>query len=426
MIGGKARSRRGAAYLVALLAGSIVTVTGLAALSISTTRAGASALADQAARARTLARSGLDHALCAVAAHLEGGGTRSDIFGSASPSITMETGTFEWSLARVDGSAIANTDEPIVVRAKSQSGPARYGLHATLVPSGVPFDTLDTGLYAGGNITVSSIATVNSDKVIGAAGEVSATSATINAPVEAAQTIEGTTYTGALSPLSPARCLPDASLIDHYIALGERIDFSSLPVFGLGRGLQNVLLSPSSNPYGSTNPYGIYVIEPGVGRLTVSNVRVVGTLIILDSASDRVIIGGGVLMQPAFDWMPSLLVRGDASFMGTNTGPSESVANANFNPTHTPFNFEHDDDRVDTFPGRIEGVSYVSGVAVFALPRQNIRGTMIVGNDVRMLGATTVQITYDSGVTTLPPVGFFDDLGGLALDPSSITWTTPD
>lgn len=426
MIARTPRSRRGAAYLIALLAGSIVTVTGLAALSISTSKARTATLADQATRARTLARSGLDHALCAVGAHLSGGGTRSDIFGSASPSITMDGGTFEWTFARMDGTALGNTDEPIVVRAKSQSGSARYGLHATLVPSGVPLDVLDTGLYAGDSITISTSATVASDKVIGAAGEVSATSATINAPVESVATIAGTTYNGTRSPGAPERRMPDPSLIDHYLAIGERISYSSLPVSGLGRGLQDVLLSPSSNPFGATNEYGIYIIEPGMNSLTISNVRIVGTLIILDASSTRTIIGSGVLMQPAFDWMPSLLVRGDVSFMGTSTGPSESVAGVNMNPSHTPFNFEFDQDTSDTFPGRIEGVSYVSGDAVFAFPRQNIQGTMVVGDDVRVLVGATLQITYDAGVATLPPVGFFEDAGGLALDPLSIAWRVPN
>lgn len=418
-------SRRGATYLIALLAGSIVTVTGLAALSISTTRARSAVLADYAASARTLARSGLDHALCAVAAHLGGGGTRSNIFGSASPSVTMDGGTFEWTFARMDGSALGNTDEPIVIRAKAQSGPARYGLHATLVPSGVPFDVLDTGLYVGGELTLSAAASLVSDKTVGAVGTVSALAATVSAPIESATSISGTVYLGATTSPAVARRMPDERLIDHYLSLGQRISMASLPAASSGRALENILLSPSSNPFGATNPYGIYIIETGDTRLTVRNIRIVGTLVLIAGEQDRTIIGAGVLMQPAFDWMPSFLVRGGVTFMGTNNGPSESALGINLNPPHTPFRLASDSDTNDDYPASIEGISYVSGNATFALPRQNIRGSMIIGGDASVLAVAVVNINYDPSVATLPPVGFFEDTGGLALDPSSIAWRTP-
>lgn len=420
------RTRRGAAYLVALLAGSIVTVTGLAALSMTTTRARTAALADQASTARTLARSGMDHALCAISAHLNGGGTRSTIFGSASPSVTMGNGTFEWSLARMDGSALGNTDEPIVVRAKAQQGQARYALQGTLVPSGTPFDVLDTGLYVGDTLALNYLSSLTSDKVVGASEDVTANVATISAPVEAGDQISGSVYLGTATSGATRRRMPDPSLIDHYLALGQRINIASLPRSGPTYLLEGMLLSPSSNPYGSTNEYGIYILEVGSGtQLVVRNIRICGTLVLLDTSWDRVIIGSGTLIQPAFDWMPSLLVRGDVAFMGSNAGPSESSLGINLNPAHTPYQFESDADTTDSYPGRIEGVSYISGDAVFALPRQNILGTMIIGDDAVVYSSTVINITYDPSVATLPPVGFFEDAGGLALDPTSIAWRLP-
>ena len=420
------QTRRGAAYLVALLAGSIVTVTGLAALSMTTTRARTAALADQASSARTLARSGMDHALCAISAHLNGGGTRSTIFGSASPSVTMGNGTFEWSLARMDGSALGNTDEPIVVRAKAQHGQARYALQGTLVPSGTPFDVLDTGMYAGDTITFAALSGLTSDKIVGAGNDIAATTAAVTGPVEAVDRITGARYTGTTTSGAEARRMPDVTLIDHYLSLGQRIPLTSLPTSGSSYVLESLLLSPSSNPFGATNEYGIYIIDVGSGSLLVRNVRVSGTLVLLDTLSDKVIIGAGTLIQPAFDWMPSLLVRGGVTFMGTNAGPSDSSIGVNLNPPHTPYLYASDLDTSDDYPGRIEGVSYISGSAIFALPRQNILGTMIVGDDVSVYASAIVNITYDAKYATLPPVGFFEDNGGLALDPTSIAWRLPD
>lgn len=425
------RQHRGAAYLVALLAGSIVTVTGLAALSLTTSRARTTAMADHAARARALANTGMDHARSAIAAHLDGGGTRADIFGAANPSIPLDGGDFDWSLRRMDGSAVGNTDEPIVVRARGRHGEARYGLRAIFPPSGAPYDVLDTGMYVGGTLNIGLLANLTSDKVIGAGVEVNiGLTATGTAPLESPGRVSGTgalTYGGSTSSNAPERRLPDASLLNYYIALGQPIDIATIPSSGSIHMLEDLLLSPASNPFGSTNEFGIYIIDlQGSERLQVRNTRIVGTLVLINSVSDNVIIGANTLMQPAFKWMPSLLVRGGVTFMGTASGPDESVLGINLNPPSTPYQLHSDDDINDAYPGWIEGVSYITGDATFALPRQNIRGTMIIGGNATVRTSVAVSVSYDPSVATLPPLGFFDDHGGLAIDPASITWTLPD
>lgn len=417
-------ARRGAAYLIALLAGSIVTVTGLAALSMTTSRARTMAMSDHAARARSLTRSGLEHAKCAIAAHLDGGGTRGDIFGAAEPSINFDGGTFGWSMRRMDGSAIMNTDEPIVLRAKAEHGPARYGMQAIFPPSGVPYDVLDTGMYVAGGLQLGSTSNLISDKVVGAITEVNASAATINAPVESPGEINGSVYLGTTTVGVAERRMPDPSLIDYYVALGETINLGSLPTTLGTPSLKQVLLSPASNPYGSTNEFGIYIIDCAWSNVLIQEIRVVGTLVLLNSTSST-LIARNTLIEPAYSWMPSLLVQGDVTFGSTNSGPSEVSLGINLNPAHTPSAMDWDATADDTYLGGIEGVSYVTGDAVFSLLRQNFRGTLIVGRDVRILTGSTVNITYDPNVATLPPYGFFEDNGGLAIDPSTVTWQTP-
>lgn len=418
-------SRRGAAYLVALLAGSIVTVTGLAALSMTTSRTRTASMADHATKARSLAGTGLEHALCAVAIHIDNGGTRHNIFGSAEPSINFDGGTFGWSLRNMDSTAVDNSDQPILLRTKAQHGPARYAMQAVLAPSGVPYDVLDTGMYVAGDLRFGSASIGISDKVIGSMTEVSATVATVNAPVESAGAINGALYTGTTSAQANARQMPDPTLIDYYVALGERINIGGLPATLGTPALKQALLSPTSNPFGSTNEFGIYIVDCAGGNLQVEDIRIVGTLVLLNSTGST-IIGRNTLIEPAYSWMPSLLVQGNTSFMGTNTGPSEIAMGINLNPAHTPSGFDWDATDDDTYLGGIEGVSYVSGNVNFALPRQNIRGTMIIGGDARVYTGVTVNISYDPSVATLPPYGFFEDTGGLAIDPSTVVWSTPD
>lgn len=417
-------SRRGAAYLVALLAGSIVTVTGLAALSMTTSRTRTTAMADHATKARSLAGTGLEHALCAVAVHIDNGGTRHDVFGAAEPSVTFGGGTFGWSMRNLDGTAVDNSDQPVLLRAKSEHGPARYAMQAILAPSGVPYDVLDTGMYAGGTINLSALSNLTSDKVVGAIGDVSAVTSTVAAPVESAGTISGVLYLDTTSSGAAQRRMPDPSLIDYYVALGERINVGSLPTPTGAPTLQRILLSPSSNPFGSTNEHGIYILDCAGGNLVVRNLRVVGTLVLLN-ATGTVAIGNKVLLQPAHDWMPSLLVQGNITFQGNITNLSESDLGINLNPAHTPFGFQTDSDTSDDYVSRITGVSYASGNATFSLVRQRFAGTFIAGGDIRIQGAVSVDINYDPSVATLPPYGFFEDTGGLAIDPSTVVWSTP-
>jgi hypothetical protein len=131
-------------------------------------------------------------------------------------------------------------------------------------------------------------------------------------------------------------------------------------------------------------------------------------------------------MQPAFDWMPSLLVQGGVSFMGTASGPDEASLGVNLNPPATPYNYGSDSDTSDAYPAGIEGVSYIAGEVTFSLPRQIIRGAMVITGNARVGSSVVLDVAHDPGVATLPPYGFFEDAGGLAVDPASVVWGLPD
>lgn len=418
-------TRRGAAYLIALLAGTIVTITGLSALSMATSRAKETVLTDQSAGARLLAQSAFEHGLGALSAHLDSGSTRADLTASFSKTGALNDGQFEWIISELDGSAIDNTDGPILLRAKATNGQAAHVIEGILPPSGDPYDVLATGLYVGGELRLSTGSTLNSDQVVGSITEVFATNATINSPVESAYEVNGSTYLGSTTEGQPARAMPDPSLFDYYVALGEPISIASIPPVLGTPTLQDVLLSPNSNPFGDPNPLGIYVIDCGTSDLIIRELRVFGTLVLLNS-NGWTVLGNNSLIQPAYPWMPSLLVQGGITFSGTNSGPIESLIGTNLNPVHTPYNMEWDAALDDSYIGGVEGVSYITDDVTFSVLRQNIRGTMIIGGNARIQGGTTVDITYDPGVAHLPPYGFFDDTDGeLALDPSTIVWELP-
>ncbi len=414
--------RRGAAYLVALLAGSIVTVTGLAALSLANTRAKESILTDHEAEARLLSQSALEHAMGAITARFASGDDRHDLTSTFRKTVSLNDGRFAWRIGEVNGAAINNVDGPFLLQADGERGSADRRLEALLAPSGLPMTILDTAMYAGRHVSVSSAAFLNADHVVGAKDNFSAAAGSINADVEAGGSVSGTVYLGTTTSGADRHDLPNKpDVLNYYQGLGSTINFDAIGYDGGARTLQNVLLSPTSNPFGPTNPLGVYVIDLRGERFVVRNIRIEGTLVLLNSNAETM-IGANVFMRPAYSWLPSLVVDGDVIFAGNGFGPNEATIGVNLNPTGTPYDFEHDDALDDVYPGRIEGVVYATHDIQFVLLSQSFRGTVIADHDIIIRTGATVNITYDPGVAQLPPFGFFDDQGGLALDPSTVNW----
>ncbi|NRA56940.1 MAG: hypothetical protein HRU13_02315 [Phycisphaerales bacterium] len=416
--------RRGAAYIVALLAGTIVTITGLAALSVSTTQARTAAIEDRLANARLNAHSAIEYGKAAVSAHLADGGTRTDLFGTINPGWNYTGGRASWRLREIGGATLNNIDGPVVLEATGESGVSTFRYDAILAPSGIPLDVLEMGMYAGGIMEFSSGAGITSEDPIGSAALVDNDAAIVNADVESAGNITGATYLGSTTRGVAPRILPDSALFAYYQSIGETIALSDLTWRSNSYWLENTLLSPNSNPFGSTNPLGIYVIDCQSQWVSLANVRVVGTLVLLN-ATNSIWIHTRTLVQPAYPWMPSLLVQGDAGFYAGDVALSEATAGVNLNPRGTPYLFESDGDTSDSYPSEIQGLIYVSDDVQFYLPSQTIHGKLIVGDTIQVRSGVDVDIFDDPDIERYPPFGFFEDTGGLVLDPNTITWTMP-
>ncbi len=416
--------RKGAAYIVALLAGTIVTISGLSALSIATTQARTNTLEDRHAMSQLMARTTLEYAKSGVAAMLQDGDTRLNLRGDVDFGVTSSYGDGAWRLVEVDGSPLNNEDGPILIEVRGENGETSFRQEALLVPSGETFDVMQMALYAGESLLIRSGSSVTSELPIGASFDVEATAALVDAPVEAGESVIGGVYLSSTASRTTKRLMPADDLFTYYVNLGEEIDIAALPARSSSYWLEELVLSPSENPFGRTNPLGIYFIDCAGARVTLSNVRVVGTLVLLNSVNESY-IGPRTLMQPLHPWMPSLLVQGDLGFYGGTLGPSESIAGLNFNPAGTPYKFVSDNDTTDVYLSEVQGLCYVSDTARFYLPSQPIRGKVIAGNGIRVRSGVDVTLFHDPSVEQYPPYGFFVDEGGLALAPSTIEWTLP-
>ena len=290
----------------------------------------------------------------------------------------------------------ADTD-PLLLTGVGIQGDARYQFQVTLLAETDPLTCLEVSLQANtdaifqDSVTIHGIQIVSANNVIQALGHV-----TVYPDMESVNGFVGALGPGATTSPTVARDMPDpVTVYDYYVTNGT-------PITVPGYVIEKQLLSPTSNPYGPTDPQGIYVVDCGGQRLTISNARIVGTLVVLRAGSGSE-IRPTVNLEPAVANFPVLLV--DGSFM-VDTGAgvlSESTTGINFNPPGTRFDGVEDSDLEDTYPAVIKGLVYVSNDLTTSNDAA-FEGVVVVGNT--FIGTDNVTVNYQGSFLANPPPGF--------------------
>lgn len=106
---------------------------------------------------------------------------------------------------------------------------------------------------------------------------------------------------------------------------------------------KNKIFSPTSNPFGAPNPFGVYIISPASGDVRINSCRIVGTLVYPNAKDRKLVIKGGILMEAATPVQPVLIVLGNTKtkieFDGKNE-LSEAAQAVNFNPPGLPYPYD--------------------------------------------------------------------------------------
>jgi hypothetical protein len=218
--------------------------------------------------------------------------------------------------------------------------------------------------------------------------------------VSAVGPVTGETFhsgsTGAAAQLQ----VPDASVFDYYRANGTQITSVGMS----GRKIENILLSPQTNPFGSraTNAKGIYWLDCNNESYAIQNCRIVGTLVLLNCGGSTV-VGDGVVWEPASPELPSLLVQGQIAFTGSAAPLSESTTGINLNPTGVPYSGVSNANLKDTFRAAIKGLVYVSGNLTVS-GESSIDGQLTVGGRMGVTGS--LSVFFDDRYYYSPPPGF--------------------
>ncbi|MBI3865868.1 MAG: hypothetical protein HY290_28675 [Planctomycetia bacterium] len=414
--------RRGATYVAVLGCTLIVMTMGLAGLFAVRSQARASNTLNDAVDARLNAMTGIEFVRSRIAGNQNWRTTYSN--GAWATSQPVGSGTFSVTVTNPNGALNHSPYDPVNVTATGVRNAATHISQVTLVAQPVPLTCLNAAATAGSAITLATTTVNGINQIMASNLSVTAVGLTPVYPnVEAVTSIVGTGFQGTTTTGVTARTMPDSTVFDYYTANGTAISVSSL---GSPANLQNVVLSPVSNPYGAeTNSQGIYVIDCLGQSVTVTQCRIVGTLVLLNAGALSS-VQGNVYLSAAVSNYPCLLVQGSMTiqFDSTTTLKENQSPATNFNPagssppaTATPYPWgssNYNLTTTDTYPSVIAGLVYVSGsVTIANAPAVN---SLVVGGTLTTAGQLT--LAYDLIYFNNPPPGFCT----IPMVPSSGSW----
>jgi len=409
--------RRGSVYMIVLAISMLVTVIGIASLFAVRVQRRSAQIINDCAEARLYARSAVQLGLL----HVQDSNWRNTYSNGVWQSdISIGSGTCTVEGIDPDG-VLNNSDmDPLVLIGTGQKGSARQKTQVSLVAEVRALSCLGSVLHAGEDMCLDASGdTINATGAAVSCNDQVSNYGTINGDLEAGSLI-GDAPSGTLTVPAPAKEMPDSNTVfDWYVANGSAIDVSSLNFSDPFYYLEDVLLSPASNPYGMADADGIYVIDCQGQNVVVRNCRIVGTLVLLNAGASSK-LSESLNWEPAVSNYPSVLIQGsvEMSFDSTATLDEGPV---NFNPANTPYPYDgsgrSDKDTRDSYPVRITGLIYASGEIVAVGRTQTYEGAVIAGADLMSLSNSVMNLTYDSTFFSNPPPGF--QSSRMAISPGS-------
>jgi len=323
---------------------------------------------------------------------------------------TVGTGKVTVSAADpTDGSIAGNPIHTVAFTAASSSGLAKRSLTARGTPP--PGQTLryvlcsltnaDMELRQGVSVygDVRTRGNINADSNVSLAGNIyTATGAAVTASLVDADTqVIRTDRALATPPVSlswfqsAAKELSLPSSFGHYL-------------------IDKALLTPTNNPFGLTQPDGLYYFDAHGFEVWIGDSYINATLIIANSS--RVLIRHGCYLKTFSSQYPALLSTGDIAFE-IERNLKESIADVDFNGNGN---------KTDTFVSQICGVIY-SATKVTGFQKNSdpgpfyVRGA-VVSNEIRITTGASFYVYYDPGLAETAVAGFQGP--GLVLSAGSL------
>ncbi len=307
--------RRGAALYISVMSTAVlVSLLGLAALNIVRIERRATLLDADRIAARSNADSAVELVLAVLANdpnwrtnYTSGVETAPQSLGAAG------SGSLSWMLEDSDGN-LSDADLDLHLKGIGRVGSSVQVSDVRLMPKDLT--CLNTTMHAGTSFVINSAKLFN-DQIISSNGNIDENGGSeVHGAVEAVGTVTGDNFLGTVTTGVAERSMPSAQVFDYYLANGTAISIQSLPKTGLvllgtdARELSKTVISPNSNPFGATNPEGVYIIDCAGQTLKIRNCRIVGTIVLLNCGSDSEIGDNDINWEPAvpnfpFCWCPA-------------------------------------------------------------------------------------------------------------------------
>lgn len=184
------------------------------------------------------------------------------------------------------------------------------------------------------------------------------------------------------------------------------------------RYIENVLLGPGSNPFGSkiTSANGIYSIDAIGQDLLIRDCRINGTIVVLNA--NEVNLENSISWEPSGRNFPALIANAPVEDQTLNNTLSEATIGVNLNPATSPYRDSSNTTVSDSYPSTIVG-PIVSTGDILLEGEATLTGPVMTPGEV-FVKSEELSINVQSDIILNPPPGFFRDPPTMRLIPSSL------
>lgn len=396
------RGRHGTAYVAVLGVSMIMSVVGLAAVSLMRVERRSVEVNNNVVKARFGAQSALEVAMYRIAHDPDWRANLADDTWTANKNFKDHTISLKY-VDEQDNTLADDVSQPVRIYAKVTYGEATR-VHSVLIePEPVAaLDALSSAIHCGGPLKIhpGAVLTINGAPV--STNDEFDNQGMLVGDVNAVSSIGGGgVVTGSSNLNAASRPLPPDSVLGGYVAKATPLVFNG--------DIDTMVIAPHWNEYGgNTNPDGIYFINTGGSDLHITGSRIHGTLVV-DVGAGQVIIDDQVLLQSHRPDFPVLIVQGIICLRYSSNGPPseqflrESDWGHNFNPPLAPYETSGNITQGDQYPSEIRGLVYATDRIRFKNTARVV-GCIISGAEVIVEGSP--EVVYDPALSTGPPEGF--------------------
>ncbi len=407
-----AASRRGTMYILVMGAAAIVSLIGMTGLMVARLQYRQTIQARDWQEAGDLALSAIEVGVLKINATPTWRTTFTN--NAESTPITMGDGTFTYKfvdaalgMSAGDGNLNNNTYDPVRLVGIGRVGNA-VRVYSVLLVGDTPLDVLRTTVatsgYLNNAITTTAAGGPLSTNGLFTRGDV------VNGNVEANTTTGGAAINGTLTAPATAKVFPDRTVFDAYKRMATTLTWG-----GGGSWTMNAaLVSNTTNPYGSTDPNGVYYINvPTNSTLKIKVSHIKGTFVIDCQDKGNVEVSQPIYWEPNSSDLPILLIRHltTSSARDLLTPPPGTITEG-----------------ATTYNSQLNGLVHIIGAT--GAPSGNLevsmgtggsfRGTVIVDQDAKIQN-TSATFVWNMNLFYYPPVGYTTG-ATMRISPGTLRW----